>query len=140
MGSRDPSSQETGTGAELRDQGRAELIGSFGCQHKNLGFYPEREWRASAEGIYTVETRRRVSRLREESLREMRRAGMKGSSQRRGDRCEIKKREIDRTRRGIGFKGEEERGSENETQISGLSSQVVAAPASVLGHVKEEKV
>lgn len=66
--------------------------------------------------------------------------GNEGSSWRKGDHCEIKKREINRTQRGIGSEGAEERGSENETQISGLSSQVVAAPASVLRHGKEEKV
>ena len=46
---------------------------------------------------------------------------------------EIKKTEINRTQRVIGCEDEEERGSENETQVSGLSSQEVAAPFTVLG-------
>ena len=86
-----------------------------------------------------METRRRVSRLREEFPREMRRAGMKGAVRGEGTVVRFRKEKL-MTRRGIEFEGAEERGRENESQISGLSSQVVAAPASVLGHVRKEKV
>ena len=58
-----------------------------------------------------METRRRVSRLREEFPREMRRAGMKGAVRGEGTVVRLRKEKL-MTRRGIEFEGAEERGRE----------------------------